>query len=193
DQDPEIGDGCFGPFTETLRNRRLVALVHGVELAALCRGACSYKPEPHAIQIETPHGFLNFVLLVVFELSGWDIEPCDANAGIETLEECIFELLLSGQSRQSFLHLSHLVDVERNHGHPIAYFRLHFVLLISVRQGTDKEAVAAGLSAVLGRKRVKGFRPGSRRTGPAQLFMGSSALSLLRCCPSFSFVRSEEH
>src|SRR5260370_13850867 len=72
-----------------------------------------------------------------------------------TLEECIFELLLSGQSRQSFLHLSHLVDVERNHGHPIAYFIRHFLLLISVRQRTDKEAVAAGLFAFLGRKRVK--------------------------------------
>jgi len=51
--------------------------------------------------------------------------------------------------------LSHLVDVERNHGHPIAYFSRHFLLLISVRQRTDKEAVAAGLFAVLGRKRVK--------------------------------------
>jgi hypothetical protein len=98
---------------------------------------------------------LDFVLLVIFEPSGWDIEPCDSNAGIETLEECIFELLLSGQSRQSFLHLSHLVDVERNHGHPIGYFSRHFLLLIYVRQRTDKEAVAAGLFAVLGRKRAK--------------------------------------
>src|SRR5258707_500425 len=104
---------------------------------------------------------------MIFELSGWDIEPCDANAGIETLEKRIFQLLFSGQSRQPPLHLPHLVDVERDHGHPITHFSWHFFLLISVRQRTDKEAVAAGLFAVLGRKR--GTVSGQVREEPDQL------------------------
>src|SRR5712675_3128371 len=120
---------------------------------------------------------------MIFEPSGWDIEPCDANAGIETLEERIFKLLFSGQSRQTPLHLPHLVDVERDHGHPITHFSWHFFLLISVRQKTEKEAVAAGLFAVLGRKR--GTVSGQAREEPdqAHLFTGSSThctSSLLR-------------
>ena len=182
-QDAEIGDGCFRPFTEALRNRRLIAFVHGVELAALRRGARAYESKPHTIKIERPHRSLNFVFLVIFESPRWDIESCDANVGIKTLEECIFELLFLGQSWQHPLHLPHLVDIDRNHRHPTAYFIWHFLLLIFVRQGTEKEAVAAGLFAVLGRKR--GTVSGQVREEPDQayLFMGSSTLctsSLLR-------------
>src|SRR5258708_33671855 len=47
-----------------------------------------------------------------------------------------------------------------------------FSSLLLFRQRTDKEAVAAGLFAVLSRKRV-GFRPGSRRTGPGLVVHGA--------------------
>src|SRR5258708_5145666 len=169
DQNPEVGDSCFRPFTETLRNGRLVTFVHGVELAALCRGACADEPIPYALYTERPHRFLNFVFLVILQPSRWDIEPCDTNAGIKTLEERMRQLLLLGQSRQPLLHLSHLVDVERHYRHSTHRFSRHFLLLISVRQRTDKEAVAAGLFGVLGRKRGTCFRSGSRRTGPGLL------------------------
>jgi hypothetical protein len=61
----------------------------------------------------------------------------------------------------------------------------------SVRQRTDKEAVAAGLFAVLSRKRST--VSGQAREEPDQFgcFMGNLTLLLpLRCCPSFPFACS---
>jgi hypothetical protein len=130
---------------------------------------------------------------VVFELSGRHIEARDTNAGIETLEERVSKLLPLGESRQSFLHLTHLVDVERNHRHSTAHFSRHFLLLVSVRQRTEKEAVAGGLFAVLGRKRGKVSGQVPRRTGPAQLFIGSSTLHLfVAALLSRLFVRQQQ-
>src|SRR5690348_17954487 len=122
DQDSEIGDSCFRPLAKTLRDFGFVAFVDGIELAALRRSAGPNQPVTRAVELERPHRFLNFVLLVIFELSGWDIEASNTNAGIETFEERISKLLLSSQSWQSLLHLPVLVDVERRHRHSTAHF-----------------------------------------------------------------------
>ena len=134
-QNSEIGDSCFGPFAKTLCDLGLVAFVHGIELAALRRGARADQPISHTIEFERPHRSLDVVFLVIFESSRWDIEACDTNAGIETLEERVAKLLLLGQSRQPFLDLPHFVDIERNHRYSTAHFSQHLLLLFLSGKG----------------------------------------------------------
>src|SRR5579862_2098540 len=82
-QNPEVGDGGFWPLAEAFGQGRLVAFVHGIELSALGRGACTDETEANSFEVKGPHAPLHFVLLVIFELSGRNIEAGNADAGIE--------------------------------------------------------------------------------------------------------------
>ena len=93
-QNPEVGDGGFWPLAETFGHCWLVSFVHGIELSALGRGACTDETEANSFEVKGPHAPLHFVLLVIFELSRRNIEAGNANAGIEPFEERVFELLL---------------------------------------------------------------------------------------------------
>ena len=163
-QNAEIGNSGLRPILEAGSDGALVTFIHGVELSALCRSARAYEPVMHAIHFEVAHGLFHQGFLEGFQAAGRNVEPGDTDARIESLEECILQLLFAFEFGEFPCQLAHLINVECDDRHHAVWNGCHLILLDL--SGKDRQGGRSCRSLCCPcRKRGKGFRPGCKEPG----------------------------